>query len=1190
MAVALGLTLGALGCGDNIVTPPSSDKVLFAFELNADDNPALADTVIATITGDEVAATVPTGTAVTALVARFMTSGETVTVAGVAQTSGVTANDFTAPVPYLVTAADGTTRTYTVTITVAASAARELTSFVFRSADNPGLPNDVPATIVGDDVAATVPFGTDVTELIATFTTTGMDVMVGVAPQESGETANDFTDPVDYTVVAANGLTRTYTVTVTIAPSTAKELTQYAFLAADNAGVLSADVTATITGTAIAATVPFGTDVTGLVASFASTGASVTVGGVAQVSGTTANDFTSPVAYVVTAADASTATYTVTVTIAPDPAKDLTAYAFLSVNNPTLPIDVTATITGTAIAATVPFGTDVTGLVATFNTTGAAVTVGGTPQVSGTTANDFTSPVVYRVTAADTTTQDYTVTVTIAPSPAKDLTAFAFRAADNPSLAADVTATITGTAIAATVPFGTDVTGLVATFTTTGASVAVGGTPQVSGTTANDFTSPVVYRVTAADSTTQDYTVTVAVAASSANAITAFAFRAADNPGLAADVTATITGTAIAATVPFGTDVTGLVATFTTTGTSVTVGGTPQVSGTTANDFTGPVVYVVTADDSSTESYTVTVTIAANPAKAITAFAFRAADNPGLAADVTATITGTAIAATVPFGTDVTGLVATFTTTGTSVTVGGTPQVSGTTANDFTGPVVYVVTADDSSTESYTVTVTIAANPAKAITAFAFRAADNPGLAADVTATITGTAIAASVPFGTDVTGLVATFATTGASVAVGGTPQVSGTTANDFTSPVLYTVTAADSSTQTYTVTVTVVDIVCDPLAAPDGGNVTVDNGGLFPSTATYTCEPGRLLDGDATRTCDATGAWSGADPTCDLAVMIVRVGDGTTTLGTASFAVALEERRITDGGLGRVIELPVAAAGGHQALTQSGTASTEGGLALSSDGRYVTLAGYAAIPGTAAIAGTTSAAVPRVVGRIAADGGIDTTTLVDAFSTESVRSAVTFDGSEFWVAGAGSGATSGIFHVALGGTSATRLLAGAYRIAHIFAGQLFASLAGSVNQIGTGLPTATGQTATPLTASTNSHAFVVLDLDSTPGPDTIYLARDTGATANVLNIQKWTFDGDAWAQDTAFAPALTGTGNAVNARGVAAFVSPAGVRLVVTTVNNRLVALLDDGATSTPAVTVLHTADANYSYRGVARSPHVP
>jgi hypothetical protein len=61
----------------------------------------------------------------------------------------------------------------------------------------------------------------------------------------------------------------------------------------------------------------------------------------------------------------------------------------------------------------VPFGTNVSALVATFATTGAAVTVGAAPQTSGTTSNDFTSPVIYAVTAADTSTQTYVVTVTV---------------------------------------------------------------------------------------------------------------------------------------------------------------------------------------------------------------------------------------------------------------------------------------------------------------------------------------------------------------------------------------------------------------------------------------------------------------------------------------------------------------------------------------------------------------------------------------------------------------------------------------------------------------------------------------------------------------------------------------------------------------------------------------------------------
>ena len=186
-----------------------------------------------------------------------------------------------------------------------------------------------------------------------------------------------------------------------------------------------------------------------------------------------------------------------------------------------------------------------------------------------------------------------------------------------------------------------------------------------------------------------------------------------------------------------------------------------------------------------------------SPEKALTAFSFQ-----GLTPPATGVILETlhTVALTVPAGTNVTALVATFATTGVSVAIAGTLQASGTTANNFSNPVTYTVTAGDGTTQAYVVTVTVA-TPAKAITAFSFQ-----GLSPPVIGTINDAAhtISLTVPAGTDVTALVATFTTTGASVAIEGTPQVSGLTANNFTNPVPYTVTAGDASTGGYTVTVT--------------------------------------------------------------------------------------------------------------------------------------------------------------------------------------------------------------------------------------------------------------------------------------------------------------------------------------------------------------------------------------------------
>jgi len=346
-----------------------------------------------------------------------------------------------------------------------------------------------------------LPYGTNVTALVATFTTTGTGVKVGTAVQTSAATANDFTNPVAYVVSAGNSTTATYTVTASVAPITAKASTAFSFAALPGAAGTIDEAAKTI-----AVTVPFGTDVKALVATFATTGASVTVGTTVQKSGVTANDFTSPVAFTVTAGDGTAVTYTVTVTVASVSAKAISSYSFAGFTGAAGTISESAK----TIAVTVPAGTAVTALVATFTTTGKTVNVGTAVQTSAASANNFTSPVAYLVTAGDGTTATYIVTVTVATAAAKAMTNYSFAG----YLGATGIINETAKTIAVTVPNGTAVTALVATFTTTGTGAKVGTAVQTSAATSNNFTSPVAYIVTAADGTTATYTVTVIVGAS----------------------------------------------------------------------------------------------------------------------------------------------------------------------------------------------------------------------------------------------------------------------------------------------------------------------------------------------------------------------------------------------------------------------------------------------------------------------------------------------------------------------------------------------------------------------------------------------------------------------------------------------------------------------------------------------------
>jgi len=259
--------------------------------------------------------------------------------------------------------------------------------------------------------------------------------------------------------------------------------------------------TGTVNETAktIAVTRPNGTSVTALVATFATTGASTSVGTALQVSGTTQNNFTDPVAYTVTAADGTTSAYTVTVTVAPVSAQALTSFSLAGVAG-------TVNETAKTVTVILPSGTVKTALVASFTTTGASVKVGTALQTSGTTPNDFTGPVAYTVSAGDTTQTTYAVSVTVSPASAKAISAYSL---------AGVTGTVNEAArtISLTMPNGTNLTALVATFSTTGMSVKIAGVLQTSAATANNFSNPVTYTVSAADGSTAVYTVTVAAVA-----------------------------------------------------------------------------------------------------------------------------------------------------------------------------------------------------------------------------------------------------------------------------------------------------------------------------------------------------------------------------------------------------------------------------------------------------------------------------------------------------------------------------------------------------------------------------------------------------------------------------------------------------------------------------------------------------
>ncbi|MFC5700407.1 cadherin-like beta sandwich domain-containing protein [Cohnella faecalis] len=766
-----GETKGTFSLVVNKTPILSGENAITAFSLPGQIGTSVIDSAEHT-----VAVKLPHGSSLIDLQASFTLSvGATAKVNDLLQASGSTANNFSSSVTYVVTAANGNVQNWTVTVTVAPSGENAITAF--------SLPGQIGTSVIDSaehTVAVKLPHGSSLIDLQASFTlSVGAKAKVNDLLQASGSTANNFSSSVTYVVTAANGNVQNWTVTVTVAPSGENAITAFSLPGQIGTSVIdSAEHT-------VAVKLPHGSSLIDLQASFTlSVGAKAKVNDLLQASGSTANNFSSSVTYVVTAANGNVQNWTVTVTVAPSGENAIMAFSLPEQTGPAVIDPVAHTV-----AIQVAHGTNVTNLKATFALSSEATAkVGSTTQVSGTTLNSFTSPVTYQVIAANGNEQNWTVTVTVAPSGENAITAFSLTEQTGPAVIDPVAHTV-----AIQVAHGTNVTSLKATFALSSEATAkVGSTTQVSGTTLNSFTSPVTYKVIAANGSEQNWTVTVTVAPSGENAITAFSLTEQTGPADIDPVAHTV-----AIQVAHGTNVTNLKATFAlSSGATAKVGGTLQESGLTLNSFTSPVTYKVIAANGSEQNWTVTVTVAPSGENAITAFSLSEQTGPAVIDPVAHTV-----AIQVAHGTNVTSLKATFALSSEATAkVGSTTQVSGTTLNSFTSPVTYKVTAANGSEQNWTVTVTVAPSGENAITAFSLSEQTGPAVIDPIAHTVT-----IQVAQGTSLIGLIPTFTlSTGATAKVGGTLQESGLTSNNFTNSVTYTVTAENETVQNWVVTVT--------------------------------------------------------------------------------------------------------------------------------------------------------------------------------------------------------------------------------------------------------------------------------------------------------------------------------------------------------------------------------------------------
>ena len=311
---------------------------------------------------------------------------------------------------------------------------------------------------------------------------------------------------------------------------------------------------------------------------------------------------------------------------------------------------------------------------------------------------------------------------------------------------------------------------------------------------------------------------------------------------------------------------------------------------------------------------------------------------------------------------------------------------------------------------------------------------------------------------------------------------------------------------------------------------------------------------------------------------LVINRIGNGSTALGNTASSINVLELN-TSGTTQQTISTLFT---GSNLLTETGSGTSNGYLnsyntSLSVPGynTALTTAGVVALNTKATnILGTGATVINRVV--------FPTSGSPLPFTANNFRSIIPTSATTFYASGAGSSSTGGIWYY--NGTSYTQVSTTQTntRNVEIFNGNLYYSTGSGttgIYQVGSGLPTASGQTATLIAAATSPYGFSI-----SPDGNTMYVADDAAVSGNTGGgIQKWTKSGSTWTRQYTFA---------VQARGITVDYSGNNPVIYATTVvispivdNNKIIKIEDTGSSASSSDIL--SAGTNYIFRGVDFAP---
>ncbi len=338
---------------------------------------------------------------------------------------------------------------------------------------------------------------------------------------------------------------------------------------------------------------------------------------------------------------------------------------------------------------------------------------------------------------------------------------------------------------------------------------------------------------------------------------------------------------------------------------------------------------------------------------------------------------------------------------------------------------------------------------------------------------------------------------------------------------------------------------------------------------------------------------------------LVVNRVGTGAASLGGTGTPIFLDEYQF-NGTAGTTLALPTATTGTVNQLTQSGSATSDGNISLSQDGRFVTVPGYDGTTGTSGIA---SADLNRVVASVDASANVQTIVIFgtvasganSSYKANNMRSAATKDGSGYFMAGANaSGNTdAGIRYISTNATPTTASTATAVSITQqntravkVFNNTLYmVSGSGSnvgVNTVGTAgtIPTNSGNAAVLSASNANMgspYSFIILDKSNAfAGPDVMYVVDDNASNGGVY---KFKYAGSSWTF-------VSRTLSALGLRGITGYIDASGNAQLFMSARTGIYTLTDAAAydasqSGTISASAIALPGTNKAYNGLSFSP---